>query len=195
LRLLGVATEVFRGRLRTYAERMASWRVGDRARGWASVWALHPPTPVDRTRIVCAGQIQMAPHPRRGLFSLKSSSREGVTTGKTVNSGAASRRSTKTRARKLSVPDPRGGCAGLPVAPGRTNPRMGTQTRPHRVGESPGRTGPVWVERRGPQRDHHRLGHRHRADSGTGHPGRVPAVAAAAPRPGVLTHPPRPRTP
>jgi len=51
LRLLGVATEVFRGRLRTYAERMASWRVGDRARGWASVWALHPPTPVDRTRI------------------------------------------------------------------------------------------------------------------------------------------------
>ena len=108
LRLLGVATEVFRGRLRTYAERMASWRVGDRARGWASVWALHPPTPVDRTRIVCAGQIQMAPHPRRGLFPLKSSSREVVTTGKAVNNGAAPRRSTTTKRRKLSLPDPRG---------------------------------------------------------------------------------------
>ncbi len=108
LRLLGVATEVFRGRLRTYAERMASWRVGDRARGWASVWALHPPTPVDRTRIVCAGQTLMAPHPRRGLFSLKSSSPEGVTTGKAVDNGAASRRSTTTGRRKLSLPDPRG---------------------------------------------------------------------------------------
>jgi len=108
LRLLGVATEVFRGRLRTYAERMASWRVGDRARGWASVWALHPPTPVDKTRIVCAGQTQMAPHPRRGLFSLESSSREGVTTGNAVESGAASRHSTTKRQRKPSLPDPRG---------------------------------------------------------------------------------------
>jgi hypothetical protein len=108
LRLLGVATEVFRGRLRTYAERMASWRVGDRGRGWASVWALHPPTPVDKTRIVCAGQTQMAPHPRRGLFPLESSSRKGVTTGKAVDNGAASRRSTNTKRRKLSLPDPRG---------------------------------------------------------------------------------------
>ncbi|OBJ12710.1 plasmid replication protein [Mycobacterium sp. 1482292.6] len=41
LRLLGVATEVMRGRLRTKAERFASWRVGDNGRGWASVWALH----------------------------------------------------------------------------------------------------------------------------------------------------------
>lgn len=46
LRLLGVATEVVRGRQRTHAERMASWRVGDRARGWASVWVLHD-TPID----------------------------------------------------------------------------------------------------------------------------------------------------
>jgi len=108
LRLLGVATEVFRGRLRTYTERMASWRVGDRARGWASVWALHPPTPVDKTRIVCAGQTQMAPHPRRGLFSLESSSSKMVTTAKAMNDEAASRRSTRTTRRKLSLPDPRG---------------------------------------------------------------------------------------
>jgi len=108
LRLLGVATEVFRGRLRTYTERMASWRVGDRGRGWASVWALHPPTPVDKTRIVCAGQTKMAPHPRRGLFSLESSSSKVVTTDKTVDNRAAARRSTRTRRRKLSLPDPRG---------------------------------------------------------------------------------------
>jgi len=108
LRLLGVATEVFRGRLRTYAERMASWRVGDRARGWASVWALHPPTPVDKTRIVCAGQTLMAPHPRRGLFSPKDSSEKGVTTDNAVHSRAASRRSTTKEQRKLSLPDPRG---------------------------------------------------------------------------------------
>jgi len=108
LRLLGVATEVFRGRLRTYAERMASWRVGDQARGWASVWALHPPTPVDKTRIVCAGQTLMAPHPRRGLSSLESSSRKVVTTDKAVDNGAAPRHSTTTKRRKLSLPDPRG---------------------------------------------------------------------------------------
>ena len=41
LRLLGVSTEVLRGRQRTYHERMASWRVGDRGRGWASLWVLH----------------------------------------------------------------------------------------------------------------------------------------------------------
>lgn len=46
LRLLGVATEVLRGRQRTRTERMASWRVGDRARGWASVWVLHD-NPID----------------------------------------------------------------------------------------------------------------------------------------------------
>jgi len=45
LRVLGLATEVLRGRQRTRDERMASWRVGDKARGWASVWALHPRRP------------------------------------------------------------------------------------------------------------------------------------------------------
>ena len=41
LRLLGVSTEILRGRQRSRDERMASWRVGDRGRGWASVWVLH----------------------------------------------------------------------------------------------------------------------------------------------------------
>lgn len=51
LRLLGCATEVLRGRQRTKRERLASWAMGDRSRGWASVWALHPPRPaVDNSR-------------------------------------------------------------------------------------------------------------------------------------------------
>ncbi len=45
LSALGLGTEVLRGRQRTRDERMASWRVGDKARGWASVWALHPRRP------------------------------------------------------------------------------------------------------------------------------------------------------
>jgi len=45
LRVLRLGTEVLRGRQRTRDERMASWRVGDRGRGWASVWALHPRRP------------------------------------------------------------------------------------------------------------------------------------------------------
>ena len=57
LRLLGVATEVLRGRQRTRAERLASWRVGDRGRGWASVWALHDDAQL--ARLVGA----LSPHP------------------------------------------------------------------------------------------------------------------------------------
>ena len=42
LRLVGLATEVAGGRRRTLAERMESWRRGDRARGWTADYALHP---------------------------------------------------------------------------------------------------------------------------------------------------------
>jgi len=97
-----------RGRQRSYVERMGSWRVGDNARGWASVWALHPATPVDRTRIIRAGQVQMAPHPRRGLSSSESSCQERLTTKRTVDKRAASRRSRAHRSRLASLTDPRG---------------------------------------------------------------------------------------
>lgn len=63
LRLLGVATEVLRGRLRTRVERFASWRVGDRARGWASVWALH-----DNVHLIATIH-SLSPHPEGSLFS------------------------------------------------------------------------------------------------------------------------------
>ncbi|WP_264917054.1 MULTISPECIES: helix-turn-helix domain-containing protein [Mycobacterium] len=75
LRLLGVATEVLRGRQRTRAERFASWRVGDRRRGWASVWALHD------NPLLPKGIGALSPHPRSGPFKEKTPSSSVVTTG------------------------------------------------------------------------------------------------------------------
>lgn len=69
LRLLGVATEVMRGRQRTRTERFASWRVGDNGRGWASVWALHD----------CRIQ-SLSPHPGGSLFPPKPSVKRSLTT-------------------------------------------------------------------------------------------------------------------
>lgn len=92
LKLLRVATEVLRGRLRRRGERFGSHRFQDKGRGWASVWALHPRKPVDNTRIVVDGSIQMAPHPRRGQFCIPSSRREVLTTKRSVDKRAASRR-------------------------------------------------------------------------------------------------------
>ena len=74
LRLLGVATEVLRGRQRTRVERLASWRVGDRGRGWASVWALHDDAQL--ARLVQA----LSPHPEGSIFSSKSCGKSVVTT-------------------------------------------------------------------------------------------------------------------
>ncbi|NMM90676.1 replication protein [Rhodococcus sp. SRB_17] len=92
LKLLRVATEVLRGRLRRKGERMGSWRFQDKSRGWASVWALHPRKPVDNTRISVDGSIQMAPHPRRGQVCTLNSRRELLTTKRSVDKRAASRR-------------------------------------------------------------------------------------------------------
>lgn len=104
LRAMGVATEVFRGRQRTRIERLASWRVGGRARGWTSVYALHPRKPVDKTRVQVGDQVQMAPHPRRGLFLSPSSRREVVLTGKDVDKRAASRPAKTTETSRRSKP-------------------------------------------------------------------------------------------
>ncbi|MDN3460536.1 replication protein [Rhodococcus sp. APC 3903] len=93
LKLLRVATEVFRGRLRKKkGEREGSYRVGDKGRGWASVWALHPRKPVDKTRVYVDGSIQMAPHPRRGHLLSLPSRREVLNTKRSVDKRAASRR-------------------------------------------------------------------------------------------------------
>jgi hypothetical protein len=84
LRLLGVATEVMRGRQRTRAERFTSWRVGDKGRGWASVWALHD----SRIR-------QLSPHPEGSFFFQKTSLKSVLTTParrQAAGSSAATRR-------------------------------------------------------------------------------------------------------
>lgn len=85
LRLLGVATEVVRGRQRTRSERLASWRVGDRGRGWASVWALHD----SRIR-------SLSPHPEGSLLIPSLQLKKLITTRNrrknTAGSSAATRR-------------------------------------------------------------------------------------------------------
>lgn len=91
LRLLGVATEVLRGRQRSRTERLASWRVGDRGRGWASVWALHGNSFIHK--LIGA----LSPHPEGSLFGSILSSKEMVTTGPgrpTGIPGGAARRRT-----------------------------------------------------------------------------------------------------
>lgn len=97
LRLLGVATEVLRGRQRTRTERLASWRVGDRGRGWASVWALHDNPQL--TRLVSS----LSPHPRSGPVRDKHSPTNVVTTD--TGSPAGRRQDGATRRR---APDAEG---------------------------------------------------------------------------------------
>jgi hypothetical protein len=83
LRLLGVATEVMRGRQRTKAERFASWRVGDKGRGWASVWSLHD------------GRYPLSPHPGGSQLEHKNTPKSVLTTHsrrQIAGSGAATRR-------------------------------------------------------------------------------------------------------
>lgn len=117
LKALGCATEIMRGRQRTKRERLASWRMGDRSRGWASVWALHPPIPVvdnsrDEKGLWEPVSSILSPHPRRGSISVDSVSfssysptenapRERAGHGPPINRGAA-RHSTDTRRAKRS---------------------------------------------------------------------------------------------
>lgn len=100
LRLLGLATEVLRGRQRTRTERFASWRVGDRHRGWASVWALHD------VRITL-----LSPHPHKGSLLdslLPFSSRKVISGGAGGHSAhtksGASRPASTRRARRGRSP-------------------------------------------------------------------------------------------
>jgi hypothetical protein len=82
LRLLGVATEVLRGRQRTRVERLASWRVGDRGRGWASVWALHDNPLI--SRLVHKLGIGLSPHPEGSPVENQNSSGNASSTNTSV---------------------------------------------------------------------------------------------------------------
>lgn len=119
MKILGIATEVFRGRQRTYRERMASWRMKDKGRGWASVYALHPPNNpqvrVHKFRIDPLPDTQMAPHPLQGpLGSVSCVGNNSLSpTGKAGDlKSRASRDSAGTKRgpakRRWSPPDPKG---------------------------------------------------------------------------------------
>jgi hypothetical protein len=108
LRLLGIATEVLRGRQRTRAERFASWRVGDRYRGWASVWALHDNAELTRLAY------RLSPHPRSGPVREKTSPGSVVATGPGALAGRRQGGAARRRA-------PDVGGAGLAAA-WRTDP-------------------------------------------------------------------------
>ena len=133
LRLLGVATEVLRGRQRTRAERFASWRVGDRGRGWASVWALHD-SPVIHRLIHKFGAL--SPHPEGSPVREKTSRQEVVTTadrrrGGAGNHGAARRASPDSGAMRSGA-----GVAGRPA-----RPVVGPALQRERLGGGAGRPG------------------------------------------------------
>ncbi|PYE12051.1 hypothetical protein DFR67_12659 [Williamsia limnetica] len=126
LRLIGVATEVFRGRPRSLVERLASWRVQCRAMGWTSVYVLHSPQLVDKT----AGNTVAAPHPgthplgcnpRLGNSSLTPTSEAGELKGR-----AARDRATYKRGWTGPEPDQKG---TLLASRWRQDPRTPTWAR------------------------------------------------------------------
>lgn len=119
LRLLGVATEVLRGRQRTRVERLASWRVGDRGRGWASVWALHDNAALARTVHT------LSPHPEGSLVGTPISCSSPLTTSGRRPAGVGGR-----GARRRGSPDEGGG--RLAVA-WRTDPHSPPWARRHSV--------------------------------------------------------------
>jgi len=101
LRLLGVATEVLRGRQRTYVERMASWRMGDRHRGWASVWVLHDNPQVNRVIHT------LSPHLERSPVTTRSPSSKSLITTRTGararHRGAPRRPAPDEKGRRLAA--------------------------------------------------------------------------------------------
>ncbi|WP_244185721.1 helix-turn-helix domain-containing protein [Mycobacterium marseillense] len=101
LRLLGVATEVLRGRQRTRVERFASWRVGDRARGWASVWALHDHRLLNR--VIHTMHRVLSPHLRSGPVRDSHVRQDVVTTATRRRTGAG-----EHGAKRRASPDPGG---------------------------------------------------------------------------------------
>lgn len=123
---LGCATEILRGRQRTKDERLASWAIGDRSRGWASVWALHPPRPaVDNSRdehgVWRPVSFKKSTHPRRGSLSVDSlafrnnsptgaagnnASRAGH--GPPINGSAPRSHRIGKSGKKYGAPDPKG---------------------------------------------------------------------------------------
>ena len=87
-----MATEVLRGRQRTYIERMASWRMGDTHRGWASVWALHDNAQLNRVIHT------VSPHLERSPLTTDTSPEERLITTRGRPEGARQGGATRRRA-------------------------------------------------------------------------------------------------
>ncbi|WP_254697449.1 helix-turn-helix domain-containing protein [Mycobacterium avium] len=149
LRLLGVATEVLRGRQRTRIERLASWRVGDRGRGWASVWALHDHRLLNR--VIHKVQSVLSPHPRSGPVRDQHVRQDVVTTTVAVPAPATAAQRA-AHARWLQAGPGQDLARAHPQAP------MVSPAQSHRLGSAtlPRRPPPALDPTR-PQPAHHRL--------------------------------------
>lgn len=118
MKAFGLATEVFRGRQRTLEERLISHKAKERARGWASVYALHPPNNPQVTRQKFREDplpaTRVTPHLRSGALcsSVSVSKNSSIQTSKAGNlNGRASRdpATTKQGRRKRRWPAPDAG--------------------------------------------------------------------------------------
>ena len=74
LRLLGIATEIVRGRKLSRIERETTKEFGDKKNGWASVWALHDEPGINRTIY------NLSPHLGRSFLKNKNSLLKILTT-------------------------------------------------------------------------------------------------------------------
>ncbi|MEU1986121.1 hypothetical protein [Nocardia sp. NPDC019395] len=98
----GTRTTVFTGRHRTRDERIDSWRRGDRARGWASVSALHESAtlPVDNSIVENLLELGFGTPPERSEGSVFISGRSGVSSSQNEREGSAPRHIDKRRVRR-----------------------------------------------------------------------------------------------
>lgn len=102
LRLAGLATEIAGGRHRTRPERLESWRRGDRCRGWAADYALHP----SRTHPVDPGPVGVVDRRCADGSPPRSGSVPTTTSDSTVVS--TTRRGSRGSRRQSRAPDPDG---------------------------------------------------------------------------------------
>lgn len=114
LRMTDCATEVLRGRLRTLDERLNCHQIGDKARGWTSVYALHPPRDVRVIHNAHADfegtKIQMTPHLSGDLLSsLPPFMQNSLTKTNSVGrlKRTAPRRTAHTKRKRAEPPSPK----------------------------------------------------------------------------------------
>lgn len=126
-RHLHVVTEILPGRHRTLAERLESWKRGDKARGWCAVHTLHETTrtdlPVDNSTRPDLQVDQNVTPLRSGNFFFSISSKSVVTTATNMQGRRAPRGpAMKRQGKRASAFDPKAlllasRCAAHPSMP------------------------------------------------------------------------------